>query len=1063
MAPDNSPYGRNSADFYNHLLSLTYLHNFVDASFYFGDFNARISDKSDIIDNVDSQFSTRKVIDLSHNKHGDALLEFLIESKLAVVNGRIADGINQFTSISSKGRAVVDYIVVSHENLINCIHFNVDNVSDLISKHNLESMLSNRCKAPDHSVFTLRYSIFTNNSNDLTDCDEIRSEKSIFKKYNYGTMTNEFMNSPSWLSILDGLISRIENSTKSQTKIDELYACMLSDVFKEMDSHIEYHCASKYSRKHYKNHKPYWNSDLTDAWKSMVEAEKIFVCSKQNYSLAKKYRSEYMSKRKKFDKLLRTMERNYYRNRALEIESVNTSNPTEFWKYVNSLGPKRKSNIPMEVYECDDPNITTKTNDKEVVLKRWKDDFYDLYNMPDEIQSTFDNSFYDEIMSQLPSIKEAELNTQHDLYSYNDPFTLEEVDKIRCKMKLGKAVGSDLIPNEVLKHEGIKDLILCFVNTCYFNNVIPSVWRTSIISPIPKSSSKDPCVPLNYRGISLLSCFYKLYTSLLNMRLGNFCEGNGYLVDEQNGFRPGRSCQDHVYTLSSVIRNRKSENKDTYCAFVDFKKAFDWVPRNLLLYKLATSFDIHGRLFNNISTIFTSSQAQIRLNGSLTESFMVSSGVKQGDIISPLLFSLYLNDLATGIKSLNCGVEINDITLAILLYADDIVLIAPDEHSLQKMLSFVNEWCRKWRMAINTDKTQIVHFRPSRSSRTNYSFSLGDHALSIVSHYKYLGVIFDEHLNFDLNSATLSSAALRALGGIKNKLRNLKECGFNSFNTLFSSGVVSIADYCAGIWGTRIFPQIEKVQHQAARYYLGVHRFAPIEALLGDIGWSTAKHRHSVLSIKFWNRLCNLDTFRITRKVFDWDRLFSNKSGTWCYHIRNIFESAGCSNVFDDVNPCDIASVETALIGLDTDRWNANRYKDKLRYYNMYKYDKEREDYLSFNVTRYQRSLMAQFRFGILPLEIEIGRFRNIPLSNRICQMCNSNVVEDEIHFLCACESYKDYRLALFSDAEETDPHFPNFDIIDKFVYLMSNHQKSVIKFLTNSVYKRIHSIYIQN
>ena len=122
------------------------------------------------------------------------------------------------------------------------------------------------------------------------------------------------------------------------------------------------------------------------------------------------------------------------------------------------------------------------------------------------------------------------------------------------------------------------------------------------------------------------------------MRLGDYCERSGCLVDEQNGFRAGRSCQDHIYTLSSIIRNRKSENKDTYCAFVDFKKAFDWVPRDLLLYKLATSFDIHGRLFNNISTIFASSNAQIRLNGSLTESFTVSSGVKQGDIICPLLF-----------------------------------------------------------------------------------------------------------------------------------------------------------------------------------------------------------------------------------------------------------------------------------------------------------------------------------------------------------------------------------------------------------------------------------------
>ena len=123
----------------------------------------------------------------------------------------------------------------------------------------------------------------------------------------------------------------------------------------------------------------------------------------------------------------------------------------------------------------------------------------------------------------------------------------------------------------------------------------------------------------------------------------------------------------------------------------------------------------------------------------------------------------------------------------------------------------------------------------------------------------------------------------------------------------------------------------------------------------------------------------------------------------------------------------------------------------------------EKEDYLNFNITRYQRSLMAQFRLWILPLEIEVGRYRNIPLANRICQMCTANAVEDEIHFLCECASYSEYRLNLFSSAEETDPSFSSSDLIDKFVYIMSNHQKAVITFLTSAVFKRINSMYIQN
>ena len=123
----------------------------------------------------------------------------------------------------------------------------------------------------------------------------------------------------------------------------------------------------------------------------------------------------------------------------------------------------------------------------------------------------------------------------------------------------------------------------------------------------------------------------------------------------------------------------------------------------------------------------------------------------------------------------------------------------------------------------------------------------------------------------------------------------------------------------------------------------------------------------------------------------------------------------------------------------------------------------ETEGYLSFDISRYQRSLMAQFRLGILPLEIEVGRYRNIPLGNRVCQMCAANVVEDEIHFLCECASYSEYRSILFSNAELRDPNFSTFDLIDKFVHIMSNHQKSAIKLLTNAVFKIISSRYIQN
>ena len=180
-------------------------------------------------------------------------------------------------------------------------------------------------------------------------------------------------------------------------------------------------------------------------------------------------------------------------------------------------------------------------------------------------------------------------------------------------IKTGKAVGPDFIPNEVLKQEGLRRLLLNFTNMCFINNVLPSIWRKAKISPIPKSSTKDTCVPLNYRGISLLSCI-KLYSTLLNIRLTDHCEQNGYIVDEQNSFRSKRSCQDHVYVLSTVIRHRKALVQSTFCAFIDFKKAFDWVHRDLILYELAVLFDNHDLHFNTLSNIYSSSNSQLRIN-----------------------------------------------------------------------------------------------------------------------------------------------------------------------------------------------------------------------------------------------------------------------------------------------------------------------------------------------------------------------------------------------------------------------------------------------------------------
>ena len=128
--------------------------------------------------------------------------------------------------------------------------------------------------------------------------------------------------------------------------------------------------------------------------------------------------------------------------------------------------------------------------------------------------------------------------------------------------------------------------LLKLFKICYDSRCIPSIWRQGIIKPIPKGGAKDPFLPLNYRGITLVSCVYKIFSSLINTRVLNFLEQNELLVDEQNGFRSGRSCSGHLFSITSIVRKRLETGSSTFCAFIDLQKAFDRIDRNLLLYKV---------------------------------------------------------------------------------------------------------------------------------------------------------------------------------------------------------------------------------------------------------------------------------------------------------------------------------------------------------------------------------------------------------------------------------------------------------------------------------------------
>ena len=176
-------------------------------------------------------------------------------------------------------------------------------------------------------------------------------------------------------------------------------------------------------------------------------------------------------------------------------------------------------------------------------------------------------------------------------------------------------------------------------NIVLTSGFIPDSWSQGIISPIYKNKG-DKSSPDNYRGVTLLSCFGKLFTSILNNRLNNYLENMNILVEEQAGFRKGYSTTDHIFNLKCLIDLYLFRGKKLYSAFIDYKKAFDSVNSVYLWQKLINN-NIDGKMFKIIYNLYANAQSCVRIGNSKSTSFSSNIGVRQGENLSPVLFSVF--------------------------------------------------------------------------------------------------------------------------------------------------------------------------------------------------------------------------------------------------------------------------------------------------------------------------------------------------------------------------------------------------------------------------------------
>ena len=291
----------------------------------------------------------------------------------------------------------------------------------------------------------------------------------------------------------------------------------------------------------------------------------------------------------------------------------------------------------------------------------------------------------------------------------------------------------------------VRNCILTPYLTDLFNKILskkqyPSDWAIGVVTPVPKPKG-DATVMDNFRAITVGSAISKIFAQVVMLRIDDWAETNGLRAATQFGFRKNMGTTEAVFMLRHLVDKAEQDDKPLYAAFVDFKKAYDSIPRDLL-WKALMKIGMHGEMLDILQQMYQNVRLQVKVNNTVGTEFESSIGVKQGDPLSPLLFGLYIDRFAEFLKrrcpdgDIMCAGNM----IQLILYADDLVLMSHDPVLLQQYLHTLEIFCLASGMSVNVAKTEVVTFFKRRAKRVKFIFN--HKVIKESKEFVYLGVVF---------------------------------------------------------------------------------------------------------------------------------------------------------------------------------------------------------------------------------------------------------------------------------------------------------------------------------
>ena len=411
----------------------------------------------------------------------------------------------------------------------------------------------------------------------------------------------------------------------------------------------------------------------------------------------------------------------------------------DFWKNIKQMTNK-KVKLPT--------NIDGVHGDNDIV-SMWKEHYATIFN-------SVENSSCDQAHSDLFNT-----NIAFDNGMTVDLFEMKAViDDLACN----KSPGLDGLSSEHFKfaHSRLPALLSTLVTSIVVHGHVPESMNESVIVPIIKDKNKRVNDKRNYRPICLSNICSKIIEVVLFNRMSIFLQSS----PNQFGFKPKHGTELCVFAFKELLRFYKKHGSAMHVAFLDASKAFDRVNRRKLLYKLE-SRGVPTYILRLLSSELIGQCTCVRWGSTHSDFFHIGNGVKQGGILSPLLFNIYMDDLSLQLHRQSIGCSVGGTVVNHMLYADDIVLFAPSAKGLQKLLDISHTYGCNYDIEYNPSKSSIMYI-DSRKAGNARSMTIGGKILNVVTAFSYLGHIICD----DLSDEADLKAKSRQMYAKSNTLRN---------------------------------------------------------------------------------------------------------------------------------------------------------------------------------------------------------------------------------------------------------------------------------------------------